>query len=60
LSVFLFCKRSETFSFGYTPRQISAIKEITKVDERRKAIFLPPLWVSAKKYSFKLPENYSF
>lgn len=43
-----------------TPKQISAIKEINKVDERRKAIFLPPLWVSAKKYSFKLPENYSF
>lgn len=39
-------------------KQISSIKDIENVDERRKEIFLPPLWVTAKKYNFKLPENY--
>ncbi|UVD80114.1 hypothetical protein NWE55_02140 [Myroides albus] len=43
-----------------TPKQISSIQDIKKVDERRKAIFLPPLWVSAKKFGFKLPEDYTF
>lgn len=41
-----------------TIKQISYIKNIDKVDERRKKIFLPPLWISAKKNGFKLPEHY--
>lgn len=43
-----------------TPKQIFSIRDIDHVDERRKAIFLPPLWVSAKKFGFKLPEQYTF
>lgn len=41
-----------------TQKQISSIKDIENVDERRKEIFLSPLWVTAKKYNFKLPNNY--
>lgn len=41
-----------------TPKQISTINDIENVDQRRKEIFLPPLWVTAAKYHYKLPENY--
>ena len=41
-----------------TQKQISKIKDIENVDKRRKEIFLPPLWTSAKKYNYKLPNNY--
>lgn len=41
-----------------TQKQISKIKDIENVDKRRKEIFLPPLWASAKKYNYKLPNNY--
>lgn len=39
-------------------KQISTIKNIENVDERRKEVFLSPLRVTAKKYNLKLPENY--
>lgn len=41
-----------------TQKQISTIKNIKEVDQKRKEIFLPPLWVTAQKYNFKLPSNY--
>lgn len=41
-----------------TQKQIASIKDIENVDERRKKTFLPPLSVTAKKYNFKLPEDY--
>ncbi|MFT5725571.1 MAG: hypothetical protein ACI9JN_002696 [Bacteroidia bacterium] len=37
----------------------SEILDIKNIDKRRAEIFLPPLWVDAFIYGFKLPEGYS-
>lgn len=41
-----------------TQKKISLIKKIDEVDKRRFEIFLPPLWVSAKKHNYVLPDDY--